>query len=318
MPPKKASCVNDISKASLTRLLGKGDHSNKCVSLTQAVDHVVKQCTTIAEWYRMYTVLPSHVDKAMRKKASGTTILAHAPMVRLIRSVSRNYRVHTRFSAQALKSMHIHIENIAKKIHSNEIVEHASRTKPIEYYFDSDLKKVKSDITDMRMSKNAMKEINSSLSAIASMIMDYISGVDYSKTVSARNVQGAVRLTLEKELAKHAVSEGTKAITVYMSSDGGKKGKPMSRSKQAKLYFSVSKVEKIMRHRFPRISQGAPVYFAAVLEYLAGEMIDFAANVAASRKAKTIQNNNVIMAKKRDQDFDHMMDGVGYVPVKLR
>ena len=38
-------------------------------------------------------------------------------------------------------------------------------------------------------------------------------------TISSREVQTAVRLLLPGELAKHAVSEGTKAVTKYMSSN---------------------------------------------------------------------------------------------------
>ena len=37
-------------------------------------------------------------------------------------------------------------------------------------------------------------------------------------TLSSREVQTAVRLTLPGELAKHAVSEGTKAVTKFTSS----------------------------------------------------------------------------------------------------
>ena len=38
------------------------------------------------------------------------------------------------------------------------------------------------------------------------------------KTISSREVQTAVRLLLPGELAKHAVSEGTKAVTKFTSS----------------------------------------------------------------------------------------------------
>ena len=38
------------------------------------------------------------------------------------------------------------------------------------------------------------------------------------KTISSREVQTAVRLLLPGELAKHAVSEGTKAVAKYTSS----------------------------------------------------------------------------------------------------
>jgi histone H2B len=36
-------------------------------------------------------------------------------------------------------------------------------------------------------------------------------------TISSREIQTAVRLILPGELAKHAVSEGTKAVTKYQS-----------------------------------------------------------------------------------------------------
>ena len=44
--------------------------------------------------------------------------------------------------------------------------------------------------------------------------------VCYNKkgTLTSREIQTAVRLALPGELAKHAVSEGTKAITKYTSS----------------------------------------------------------------------------------------------------
>ena len=43
--------------------------------------------------------------------------------------------------------------------------------------------------------------------------------VRYNKkgTLSSREIQTAVRLILPGELAKHAVSEGTKAVTKYTS-----------------------------------------------------------------------------------------------------
>ena len=43
--------------------------------------------------------------------------------------------------------------------------------------------------------------------------------VRYNKkqTLSSREIQTAVRLLLPGELAKHAVSEGTKAVTKYTS-----------------------------------------------------------------------------------------------------
>uniref|UniRef100_A0A7M4DYQ3 Histone H2B n=1 Tax=Crocodylus porosus TaxID=8502 RepID=A0A7M4DYQ3_CROPO len=46
----------------------------------------------------------------------------------------------------------------------------------------------------------------------------YLSNETYRSTITSREIQTAVRLLLPGELAKHAVSEGTKAVTKYTSS----------------------------------------------------------------------------------------------------
>ena len=42
--------------------------------------------------------------------------------------------------------------------------------------------------------------------------------INKKSTISSREIQTAVRLILPGELAKHAVSEGTKAVTKYTAS----------------------------------------------------------------------------------------------------
>ena len=46
----------------------------------------------------------------------------------------------------------------------------------------------------------------------------YLNVSTYRSTITSREIQTAVRLLLPGELAKHAVSEGTKAVTKYTSS----------------------------------------------------------------------------------------------------
>jgi len=74
---------------------------------------------------------------------------------------------------------------------------------------------------DTGISKRAMSIMNSFIGDI----FERISGeagklVQYNKrsTLSSREIQTAIRLLLPGELAKHAVSEGTKAVTKYTSS----------------------------------------------------------------------------------------------------
>ncbi|KAF7266041.1 hypothetical protein GWI33_020594 [Rhynchophorus ferrugineus] len=78
-----------------------------------------------------------------------------------------------------------------------------------------------SDKKKKRMSK-AMSIMNSFVHDIFKRIAAETSRLaHYNKksTITSRDIQTAVRLLLPGELAKHAVSEGTKTITKYTSSD---------------------------------------------------------------------------------------------------
>ena len=73
---------------------------------------------------------------------------------------------------------------------------------------------------DTGISKKAMSVMNSFINDIESKISEEggkLARYNKSKTLTSREVQTAVRLLLPGELAKHAVSEGTKAVTKYTS-----------------------------------------------------------------------------------------------------
>ena len=75
--------------------------------------------------------------------------------------------------------------------------------------------------SDTGISSKAMSIMNSFVSDIFERIAAEASRLaHYNKhsTITSREVQTAVRLLLPGELAKHAVSEGTKAVTKYTSS----------------------------------------------------------------------------------------------------
>merc|ERR1711894_64210 len=74
---------------------------------------------------------------------------------------------------------------------------------------------------DVGISSKAMLIMNSFVNDIFERIAAEASKLSqYSKkrTISSREIQTAVRLLLPGELSKHAVSEGTKAVTKYTSS----------------------------------------------------------------------------------------------------
>ncbi|XP_046439652.1 histone H2B-like [Daphnia pulex] len=74
---------------------------------------------------------------------------------------------------------------------------------------------------DTGISSKAMTIMNSFVNDIFERIAGESSRLaHYNKrsTITSREIQTAVRLLLPGELAKHAVSEGTKAVTKYTSS----------------------------------------------------------------------------------------------------
>ena len=74
---------------------------------------------------------------------------------------------------------------------------------------------------DTGVSSKAMSIMNSFVNDLFERIAAEASRLaHYNKrsTITSREIQTAVRLLLPGELAKHAVSEGTKAVTKYTSS----------------------------------------------------------------------------------------------------
>lgn len=141
------------------------------------------------------------------------------------------------------------------------------------------------------------------------------------KTVSSREIQSAVRLTLPGELAKHAVSEGTRAITRYNAAvsenkpQKGSKAKPEQRSKKAGIVFNVTRVEKMMmiETNAMRKSGTAAVYLAAVAEYITAEILELAGNAARSWGKVRITPRAIKLAIANDEEL-HKLFGDTIIP----
>ena len=97
----------------------------------------------------------------------------------------------------------------------------ASRRKSRHESYSSYIYKVLKQVhPDTGISNKAMGILNSFVNDIFERIAAEASKLaSYNKrtTLSSREIQTAVRLILPGELAKHAVSEGTKAVTKYTS-----------------------------------------------------------------------------------------------------
>ncbi|EMS53368.1 Protein H2A.6 [Triticum urartu] len=79
---------------------------------------------------------------------------------------------------------------------------------------------------------------------------------------------------------------------------GGDRKKAVTRSVKAGLQFPVGRIGRYLKKgRYAqRVGSGAPVYLAAVLEYLAAEVLELAGNAAKDNKKTRIIPRHLLLA----------------------
>ena len=94
---------------------------------------------------------------------------------------------------------------------------------------------------------------------------------------------------------------------------GGKnKAKAVSKSSRAGLQFPVSRILRYLRkgNYSKRVGSGAPVYLAAVMEYLAAEVLELAGNAARDNKKTRIIPRHLLLAIRNDEELNRLLSGI--------
>jgi len=182
---------------------------------------------------------------------------------------------------------------------------------------------------DTGLSVKSMKIMNDFVNDIFLRIVteaENLARINDKKIVTSREVQTSVRLNLPGELAKHAVSEGTKAVTKFHSSGGygggGGRGGGGRNSKSARagLTFPVGRIATHMKQHWKQpVGAGAPVYLAAVLEYLVAEILELAGNAARDNRKIRIVPRHIMLAVRNDEELNKLLNsvtiaGTGVIP----
>jgi len=102
-----------------------------------------------------------------------------------------------------------------------------------------------------------------------------------------------------------------------MSGKGKGKGgrgekKSTTASAKAGLQFPVGRIGRYLRQGkyATRMGAGAPVYLAAVLEYLCAEILELAGNAARDNKKSRIVPRHITLAVKNDEELNKLLGGV--------
>jgi len=96
------------------------------------------------------------------------------------------------------------------------------------------------------------------------------------------------------------------------SSTGRKKVKGTSKSAKAGLQFPVGRIGRYLKKgRYAkRIGAGAPVYLAAVLEYLCAELLELAGNAAKDHSKTRIIPRHIQLAVRNDEELNKFLGGI--------
>lgn len=82
-----------------------------------------------------------------------------------------------------------------------------------------------------------------------------------------------------------------------------------SRSSKAGLQFPVGRIARFLKDgRYAKkIGSGAPIYLAAVLEYVAAEILELAGNAAKEQKKQRIIPRHIQLALRNDEELNRFL-----------
>lgn len=161
---------------------------------------------------------------------------------------------------------------------------------------------------DLQITLDAIQSVENFLIHLAQRLIELSIQISSraGELTSVRHIDSAVRRLLPGELAKHAVSEGTKAYTKYSQYHPlGDDPEEISRQKirNSGLVFDVRRVQRFFPQNESLSIEGQSVWLAAVLEYLSAEIMELSGNICRKNNRKVILFGDIREAELNDEEF---------------
>lgn len=199
-------------------------------------------------------------------------------------------------------------EVVETKVEQESAVEHEKVSKKKRTrYFETYISKVLRQIsTESGITSNSKQQLNSSLCVVSRALANMVTQLTFvsnKKTMSEKEVANATRLLLSGTLLENATAHATTSVEQFNSGEN----KHTSRQEKAGILFPPSIAEKFLRNfGFSKVmvTKAAPVYFAAVLEYLTNNLLTHASKLATDDKRVRITIRDLELAVRCDNDLN--------------
>lgn len=187
-----------------------------------------------------------------------------------------------------------------------------SQTKKKKFrYYDSYISKVLKNIkSDNGITSNAKQQLNSVLIILSKLFANRaieLTNMSKKRTLSVKEVENSVKTFVNGNLQNMAIKNGSEAVALFENADKEEKG--VSRQNRADIVFPPSITEKFLRsfdNSTVMVTQTAPVYLAAILEYLCMEILEQSVNNASSQNRVRLTVKDIELSVRNDSELDRL------------
>lgn len=296
--------------------------------------------------FRSGTVALRQISREQRQ--SDKSAIPYVSFSRLVREIAQDYEVDNsiRFTRIAISFLQIAAETQLVKLleHTQLAALHAGRLgvsakdftlvrriyrqedqtvlAPIYHlpglnYLSYIYKLLKRVRPNTGINKDARLTLNNLIISVVGRMMQIINTLlafTGKKIITSRQIQSAARILLPGELYGHAAQFGVEAVVTFQASTTSD-GKKHARQIRAGIVFPVARTSRLMKaySNSKRLAASASVYMAAILEYIAADILSPAGNYAQQVKLVRIKPRQIMLAIRNSENLDALFSYKDYI-----